>query len=148
MKVLLCCYACDPRYGSEPGMGWNFTYHISKYHDVHVLVEKDEFEENLTRYSARISYSAHNLTDKLAGTPSYIFLTMEYPWAKVEYGPEALRRRTNNFIVHRHTRFRSSFFHHPNLRSSALIFLKNLQQCEHNKICAPGMNTCSTSFLE
>ncbi|MBR5886804.1 MAG: glycosyltransferase family 4 protein [Akkermansia sp.] len=49
LKVLLCCYACDPGYGSEPGMGWNFAYHISRHHDVHVLVES-KFKEKIMSY--------------------------------------------------------------------------------------------------
>lgn len=50
LKVLLCCYACDPTYGSEPGMGWNFAYNIAQHHDVHVIVES-KYRQNLTRYA-------------------------------------------------------------------------------------------------
>lgn len=50
LKVLLCCYACDPTRGSEPGMGWNFVYNISLHHDVHVIVE-GKYRENLEQYS-------------------------------------------------------------------------------------------------
>ena len=38
LKVLLGCYACDPGYGSEPGMGWNFVSNIARHHDVHAIV--------------------------------------------------------------------------------------------------------------
>ena len=51
LKVLLGCYACDPNYGSEPGSGWNFVRTIAKHHDVHAIVEKDEFEKNLKSYA-------------------------------------------------------------------------------------------------
>lgn len=50
LKVLLCCYACDPGYGSEPGMGWNFTRSISVHHDVHVIVET-KFKQSLEKYA-------------------------------------------------------------------------------------------------
>lgn len=50
LKVLLCCYACDPGYGSEPGMGWNFASNIAKHHDVHVLVE-EKFRVALEEHS-------------------------------------------------------------------------------------------------
>ena len=43
-KVLVCAYACSPVQGSEPGMGWGWVEAISKYHDLWVLTEKDEFQ--------------------------------------------------------------------------------------------------------
>lgn len=51
LKILIGSYACDPSYGSEPGMGWNFVYHLSRYHDVHAIVEEHEFKEKLLQYS-------------------------------------------------------------------------------------------------
>jgi glycosyltransferase involved in cell wall biosynthesis len=36
IKVLLIAYACEPNKGSEPGVGWNWAIHLSKY--VHVTV--------------------------------------------------------------------------------------------------------------
>ena len=50
LKILLCCYACDPGYGSEPGMGWNFAKNIARYHDVHILVE-EKFRVNLEKHT-------------------------------------------------------------------------------------------------
>ncbi len=35
-KILLTAYACEPNKGSEPGVGWNWAVHLSKY--VHVTV--------------------------------------------------------------------------------------------------------------
>ena len=49
-KVLLCCYACDPGHGSEPGMGWNFARSISAHHDAHVIVET-KFKQSLENYA-------------------------------------------------------------------------------------------------
>ena len=62
LKVLLGCYACDPGYGSEPGMGWNFVSNIAKHHDVHAIVEKGEFEETLTRFAAEHPEVMQNIT--------------------------------------------------------------------------------------
>lgn len=62
LKVLLGCYACDPGYGSEPGMGWNFVSNIARHHDVHAIVEKGEFEETLTRFAAEHPEAVQNIT--------------------------------------------------------------------------------------
>lgn len=62
LKVLLGCYACDPHRGSEPGMGWNFAYNISKYHDVHAIVEEGEFKESLERFSNENPEVVRNIT--------------------------------------------------------------------------------------
>lgn len=62
LKVLLGCYACSPYFGSEPGTGWNFVRTIAQYHDVHAIVEKDEFEEDLARYSAEHPDDVKNIT--------------------------------------------------------------------------------------
>lgn len=62
LKVLLGCYACDPGYGSEPGMGWNFVSNIAKHHDVHAIVEEGEFKETLTRFAAEHTEKVQNIT--------------------------------------------------------------------------------------
>lgn len=113
MKVLLCCYACDPRYGSEPGMGWNFTYHISKYHDVHVLVEEEKFKENLLTFSkenpdivAHISFhfipKKRHRTLRKIWPPSYYWFYREWHKRTYEYAKEL--DKTENFdIIHQIT---------------------------------------------
>lgn len=62
LNILVCSYACDPNFGSEPGMGWNFVYHIAQHHRVHVIVEEHEFRENLTRYAAEHPEAVRNIT--------------------------------------------------------------------------------------
>jgi glycosyltransferase involved in cell wall biosynthesis len=47
LKVLIVAYACSPKRGSEPGMGWNFVTSIAKHHDVTVIVEKEKFENEI-----------------------------------------------------------------------------------------------------
>lgn len=36
-KVLLSAYACEPKRGSEPGVGWQLARHLAAHHDVTVL---------------------------------------------------------------------------------------------------------------
>ena len=62
MKVLLCCYACHPNHGSEPGMGWHFLYNIAQHHEVHAIVEEGEFKELLTRFSEEHPEKVKNIT--------------------------------------------------------------------------------------
>lgn len=37
MKIFVSAYACEPYYGSEPGIGWNFCNEMCKHHDIWVL---------------------------------------------------------------------------------------------------------------
>jgi len=37
LTVLVHAYACNPRYGSEEGVGWGWVKAISEHHDLHVL---------------------------------------------------------------------------------------------------------------
>jgi glycosyltransferase involved in cell wall biosynthesis len=49
-KILISAYACSPRRGSEPGMGWNFVKALAEYHDLHVITEikwKNDLENAL-----------------------------------------------------------------------------------------------------
>lgn len=45
MKVLLSAYACEPGRGTEPGVGWNTAWEMSKYHEVWVLTRPDDGKE-------------------------------------------------------------------------------------------------------
>ncbi len=45
MKVLVSAYACDPRGGSEPGVGWNWSRAMARHHDVWVLTRSNNREE-------------------------------------------------------------------------------------------------------
>lgn len=51
-KVLVSAYACSPYRGSEPGVGWGFVAELSKYHELHVIVEKEKFKDEITRYQS------------------------------------------------------------------------------------------------
>ncbi len=37
LKVLAQAYACNPRYGSEEGVGWGWVTAIAEHHDLHVV---------------------------------------------------------------------------------------------------------------
>lgn len=46
MKVLLSAFSCCPGRGSEPGIGWNWVWQVSRHHEIW-LVTSDEFETQL-----------------------------------------------------------------------------------------------------
>jgi len=51
MKVLLSAYACEPRKGSEPGVGWNTAKALARYHEIWVLTRANNrlaIEQELT----------------------------------------------------------------------------------------------------
>src|SRR5690554_139529 len=45
LKVLINAYACSPKRGSEPGMGWNMCAHLAKYCELHIITEEENREE-------------------------------------------------------------------------------------------------------
>jgi len=60
-KILISCYACSPNRGSEPGMGWNFVKGISQFHEVHVIVEQEKWEQEILTYTAENPKETENL---------------------------------------------------------------------------------------
>lgn len=60
-KILISAYACGPGKGSEPGMGWNFVLGLSKYHEVHVISEKQKWEKPIKEYFLNNSEHRDNL---------------------------------------------------------------------------------------
>lgn len=112
LKVLLCCYACDPGYGSEPGMGWNFAAHIAKHHEVHVLVE-EKFRGALEEYSSThpsevehmtfhfIKRQRHKTLRKI-WPPSYYWFYRAWHKKAYRYAVE-LDKKENFDIVHQIT---------------------------------------------
>jgi glycosyltransferase involved in cell wall biosynthesis len=50
LTVLVHAYACNPRYGSEEGVGWGWVNAIAEHHDLHVLTaayHEDDIEAAL-----------------------------------------------------------------------------------------------------
>lgn len=41
MKVLISAYACEPKQGSEPGVGWHFVQEMSRHHELWILTQSD-----------------------------------------------------------------------------------------------------------
>ena len=41
LKILINAYACSPKRGSEPGMGWNWCIHLAKYCELHIITEEE-----------------------------------------------------------------------------------------------------------
>ena len=113
LKVLLCCYACDPGYGSEPGMGWNFASNIARHHDVHVLVEEEKFKDKILAFSAENPEAVRNInfhflpkrrhrTLRKIWPPSYYWFYREWHKRALEYAKEL--DKTENFdLVHQIT---------------------------------------------
>jgi len=52
MKILLSAYSCDPRQGSEPGVGWNAVLQAARFHEVWVLTH-DEGREGIAAALAK-----------------------------------------------------------------------------------------------
>lgn len=53
MNILLCGHACGPGLGSEPGLTWNWAWHLAERHQVWALVHpqhKDAIEEHIGRH--------------------------------------------------------------------------------------------------
>jgi glycosyltransferase involved in cell wall biosynthesis len=51
-NILLSAYACEPDKGSEPGVGWNWTKQIARFHNVWVITRannRDSIERALTK---------------------------------------------------------------------------------------------------
>lgn len=113
LKILLGCYACDPGYGSEPGMGWNFVSHIAKHHEVHAIVEEGEFKANLTRYSKQHPEEVQNITFHFVPRTHHETIRKIWPpsyywfyrnWNKRAYKLAAKLDKEENFdIVHQIT---------------------------------------------
>lgn len=49
MKILLVGHACCPDHGSEPGLTWNFAWHLSLAHEVWVMTDP-RFRADVERY--------------------------------------------------------------------------------------------------
>ena len=52
LRVLISAYACEPNKGSEPGIGWNMTKQIARYHEVWIITRANNrsvIEEDLKK---------------------------------------------------------------------------------------------------
>lgn len=60
LKALLCCRACSPGRGSEPGMGWNFAMAAATFCETHVIVN-GSYREVIENYCHENPETTKNL---------------------------------------------------------------------------------------
>ena len=70
VKVVIAAYACSPSWGSEQGIGWNWSIEIAKFCEVFVITEgefRDEIEKALPLLEQRdnIHFIYNNVSDKV-----------------------------------------------------------------------------------
>lgn len=71
MRILVSAYACEPRRGSEPGVGWNWARELARHHEVWVLTRSNN-REPIER----------ELADHSSDHPPMKFLYVDLPgWA-------------------------------------------------------------------
>jgi glycosyltransferase involved in cell wall biosynthesis len=42
LRILISAYGCAPERGSEPGVGWNWSLHLARFHEIWVLTPERE----------------------------------------------------------------------------------------------------------
>ncbi len=63
--VLVNAYAVSPKWGSEPGMGWNWVVNLSRFCDLHIITEgewRDAIEESIQAAQQGDMSGEHNPT--------------------------------------------------------------------------------------
>ena len=70
ISVIINVYACNPYWGSEQGLGWNWVKHLGRYCKLYVITEgefKDNIEKELSKlaYSENITFYYNPLPDKV-----------------------------------------------------------------------------------
>ena len=110
LKVLISAYACSPNEGSEPGMGWNFVMGLSKFHELHVIVEKRKWESPIKNYIEKFPYLIDNtkfyFIDKKRNRRLRKIWPPSYYWFYKKWQKEAyklaleLDKRENFDIIH------------------------------------------------
>lgn len=110
LKILLSVHACSPKFGSEPGMGWNFVNSLSKFHELHVITEEVKWKTDLEAELLKNADLKSNVTfyyikktrNKLLRKiwpPSYYFYYKS--WQKDAYTMARKLDETENFdIIH------------------------------------------------
>lgn len=69
MKILYDCFSCSPYYGSDEGIGWNWPFYMSKFHEVWALVRKDR-RADIEKYC--IEHPVKNLHFIYADIPDWM----------------------------------------------------------------------------
>lgn len=112
MKVLLSAYACEPGRGTEPGVGWNSAWEISKYHEVWVLTRPDDGKEAIEAELLRnpnpnlhFVYFTLPLLGGLWRRGSIAFLLHYYLWQIQAYWVARRLHREIGFDIAHHVTF-------------------------------------------
>lgn len=79
MNILLIAYACEPNKGSEPGVGWNWALHLSKYVKVTVVTRANN-KESITSIPHVLKQSSHNLSFIYYDLPFFYNLKNRIPF--------------------------------------------------------------------
>ena len=61
-KILISCYACGPKWGSEVGMGWNWITHLARFCQLTVITEsgfKEDIESALSTLKFNFELEFH-----------------------------------------------------------------------------------------
>lgn len=94
ISVLVNAYACNPNWGSEPGMGWNWIVNIATFCKVYVITEgewKDNIEFKLESLSQKdnIKFFYIPVNDKIRricwNQGDWRFYYYYYKWQKLAY---------------------------------------------------------------
>lgn len=109
LRILISAYGCGPGRGSEPGVGWNWSRQIARFHDVWVLTPESERQSIETYHGADVPPNLH-------------FLHCDLPrWVRPSNQGTAVRYHLHYhlwqilafFVVQRlHRRFAFDFVHH------------------------------------
>jgi glycosyltransferase involved in cell wall biosynthesis len=80
MKVLLSAYACEPDWGGESAVGWNWVLQIARFHDVWVLTREEGGQEIKAAHAGK-------------SPPRVRFVYLDLPpwalfWKKGQWGDE------------------------------------------------------------
>lgn len=82
MNILILAYACEPLKGSEPGVGWNLSMELSKFHNITVLTRRNNktaIENYLSNHNSNnITFIYHDLPPKLMWLKRYIGVQAYY----------------------------------------------------------------------
>lgn len=112
LKILIGGYHCAPYRGSEPGVGWNFSFGIAQHHEVHVIVEEGykkaiipftkEFPEKVKNMT--FHYIPNNYPSLLCKLCRPAYYHYYRQWQKKAYNYARELDKTENFdLVHQIT---------------------------------------------
>jgi glycosyltransferase involved in cell wall biosynthesis len=72
-KMLILAYACSPFRGSEPAVGWNYVFNMSKHFELWVICREEIYKEEISRFfnengpmpSLHFTFIKHSFIEKI-----------------------------------------------------------------------------------